>query len=122
MIRRMRRQQGEGKAGLIISLIVVAYLIFCGVRFVPVYIGTYDLEETIRRQAEAASNRTEKMIVAAILETGNEHSLPLTAEHIEIKMQKRRKVRIKVEFSVPIDFALFTYNYNFKMDLSRDLF
>lgn len=115
------RERGEGKAGLIITLIVVAYAIFCGVRFVPSYIAAYDLKDTIRRQADAAGNRTDKQILTFILEKGAEHDLPLREEHISIERAKG-KIYIKVEFEIPVDLALFTWNYKFEMDESRALF
>lgn len=107
---------------LILTLIVVAYGIFCAVKFLPSYIASYDLRETVRRQADGATNRTEKQIITNILEKGIAAGLPIKEEHIKVELQKRRNVRIRVEFDVPIDFALFSYTYKFKMDETRSLF
>jgi hypothetical protein len=122
MNRRMQAQKGEGKAGMIISLIVVAYLIFCGVRFVPYYIASYDLENTVRRQAEAATNKTEEQILRVILAKGVEHDMPMTEDNIQIKRVKRQSIFIKVEFTIPIDLALFTYNFHIDLEENRSLF
>ena len=121
MARREVRQRGEGKAGLIIALIVVVFAIFAGIKFVPVYIGGYDLRETIRDEVRLAARSTDKHIEDRILEKGHEHNLPIEVEDINIR-RTSAKIIIRVNFEVPIDLAVFTWSYKFDHEEDAPLF
>ena len=121
MSRQGRTERGEGRAGLIIALIIVAFAIFAGVKFVPVYVGGYDLRETIRDEVRMASRTNDKHITSRIVDKGLEHSLPIGEDNVNIR-RTHNKIIVKVDFTVPIDLAVFTWEYKFSQEESAPLF
>jgi hypothetical protein len=115
------RQRGEGRAGLIIALIVVAVAAFAAIKFVPVYIAAYDLRETIRDEVRLAGRSTDKLITERILAKAEEHHLTVDPREISIR-RTSNKIFVKVGFDVPIDMAAFTYTYRFDHEESAPLF
>ena len=121
MIRKRDRQRGEGRAGLIIAVIVVAFATYGAVKFVPVYVGAYDLRETVRDEVHRGSLKTNEQILKTILDKGTESGLPITRKDIRVK-RTHAKITLEVEFDTPIDLALFKYNYRFRQKESAPLF
>ena len=114
-MRRSLRDRGEGRLGLLFAVIIVAYAIYVSVQFVPVYVGTYDLEETIREEVERASIKTNEQIISAVMAKAKERELPLKREQITLR-RTHSKFKMSVEFATPVDFALFQFDYPFKQE------
>lgn len=121
MARPQVRQRGEGRAGLIIALIVVTAAVFAGIKFVPVYVGGYDLRETIRDEVRLASRSSDEAIETSIIEKAKEHQLPVDKDDIKIR-RTHNKIFVRVRFAVPIDMAVFTWNYSFDHEEDAPLF
>ncbi len=120
MVRTDPGERGEGRVGFVIALIVVSLAIYAGVKFVPVYVGSYDLRETIRTEVSRASMKKDAQIVDAVLTKALESNLPITKKDIKIT-RTHAKFSMKVRFDTPIDLALFTYNYRFEQEESAPL-
>ena len=120
MVRYDRGVRGEGRVGFIVALIVVSLAIYVGVKFVPVYVGSYDLRDTIRLEVSRASMKKDAQIIDAILEKAHESNLPITKKDIQVT-RTHSKFSMKVRFDTPIDLALFTYNYRFEQEESAPL-
>lgn len=120
----MRKQsvtRGEGKLGFFIAIIVVAAAIFAGSKFVPVYVASYDLKDTLRREVQGASLKNDKQIVATILEKSEELKLPVGPKNIEAK-RTNAKFTLRIHFQKELDLALFTYTFRFDEKESAPLF
>ncbi len=57
-MRRQSDSRGEGKIGFFIAVIVVAAAIYAGFQFVPTYVASYDLKDTLRREVQGAARPT----------------------------------------------------------------
>ena len=120
----MRRQsdcRGEGKIGFFIAIIVVAAVIFAGSKFVPVYVASYDLKDTLRREVQGATLKSDKAIVATILEKSAELKLPVGPKNIEA-VRTNAKFTLRIHFTKELDMALFTYTFRFDEKESAPLF
>ena len=113
--------RGEGKLGLLIAIIVVAAAIFAGSKFLPVYVASYDLKDTLRREVQGASLKSDKAIVATILAKSKELKLPIGPKNIEAK-RTNAKFTLRIHFTKDLDLALFTYTFRFDEKDSAPLF
>lgn len=121
MARGNRSMRGEGRAGLLIALILVAAAVFVAVKFIPVYIAAYDLRDMVRNEAARATLKTDEQILATLLTKGTELDLPLTKKSITMN-RTQSKFRIKIHFEVPIDLAVTTYVYKYDQEEETPLF
>ena len=113
--------RGEGRLGLLVALILVGAAIFGALKFVPVYIAAYDMEDTVRGEASRATLKTDDQILKALLDKAAELELPVTKKDITMS-RDRSEFRIKVRFDVPIDLAVTTYVYKYEQVVETPLF
>jgi len=121
VMRGQIANRGEGKLGLLIAIIVVAAAIFAGSKFLPVYVASYDLKDTLRREVQGASLKSDKAIVATILAKSKELKLPIGPENIDAK-RTNAKFTLRIHFTKELDLALFTYTFRFDEKESAPLF
>jgi hypothetical protein len=120
-MRKNNGSLGEGKLGLFIAIIVVAAVIFAGSKFVPVYVASYDMKDTLRREVQGASLKKDKAIVATILEKAKELKLPIGPKNIEAT-RTNAKFTLRIHFTQDLDLALFVYTFRFDEKQSAPLF
>jgi len=120
-MRRQVASRGEGRVGFFIAIIVVAAVIFAGSKFVPVYVASYDLKDTLRREVQSASLKSDKAIIATILQKSKELKLPIGPKNIEAT-RTNAKFTLRVHFTTEMDMALFTYTFRFDEKQSAPLF
>ena len=120
-MRKQSDSRGEGKTGFFIAIILVAAAIFAGFQFVPTYVASYDLKDTLRREVQGASLKKDKAIVATILAKGKELNLPIGPKNIEA-VRTNAKFTLRIHFTKDLDMALFTYTFRFDEQESAPLF
>ena len=120
-MRRQRDSRGEGKIGFFIAIIVVAAAIFTGSKFIPVYVASYDLKDTLRREVQGASLKSDKAIIATILQKSAELKLPIGPKNI-VATRTNAKFTLRIHFTKELDMALFTYTFRFDEKQSAPLF
>ena len=120
-MRRQSDSRGEGKIGFFIAVIVVAAAIYAGFQFVPTYVASYDLKDTLRREVQGASLKKDKAIVATILAKAKELKLPIGPKNIEA-VRTNAKFTLRIHFTKEMDMALFTYTFRFDEQQSAPLF
>ena len=118
---RQSDSRGEGKIGFLIAIILVAAAIFAGSKFVPVYVASYDLKDVLRREVQGAALKSDKAIVATILEKCKELKLPVGPRNIEAT-RTNAKFTMRIHFTKDLDMALFTYTFRFDERQSAPLF
>ena len=120
-MRRKSDSRGEGKIGFFIAIILVAAAIFAGSKFVPVYVASYDLKDVLRREVQGAALKSDKAIVATILEKCAELKLPVGPKNI-VATRTNAKFTMRIHFTKELDMALFTYTFRFDEKQSAPLF
>jgi hypothetical protein len=120
-MRRYQRQRGEGQLGCIFGLIVLAIVGFVAWKVIPVKVKSAELRQEIIDQARSAGNRTEGKIRYNILEKAEELDLPLTDKDLKIRLSSER-VKIEAQYTVPIEFPGYTWNWKFEHVAENPLF
>jgi hypothetical protein len=120
-MRKERRNLGEGKIGFLIAIILVAAAIFAGSKFVPVYVASYDMKDTLRREVQGAGLKNDKQILATVLDKAKELNLPIGPRNVEIK-RTNSKFAMRIHFTQDMDMALFTYTFRFDEKETAPLF
>ncbi len=105
-----RKTNGEGRLGLMITIIIILVGIFIGFKVIPVKfnIGVFNefLEEQCRN-FQSSPQYTEEKSRKAILSRAEELDLPLDKKHLKVKKQAGR-ILIEVEYTVEIPLPFYT--------------
>lgn len=121
-IRGRWNQKGEGRVGLMITLIIVAVAVFLGVKVIPVRIAAYEFRDVMREEARYGAVRNSDEVVAKrILQKAAELEIPLKKKNLKVKRTHSQMV-ISATYEQPIDLKVTTYVYKFRETEKAPLF
>lgn len=109
---RNRRERGEGQFGCVIGLLLLLAAIFVAYKMIPVKVKAADLRQTVVDEAKAAGTHDDSVIMKSILKKAQDLGLPVTEENVTIN-RSANQIRVEVEYTVPVVFPGFTYNWKF---------
>ena len=118
---RKRRERGEGQFGCLVGLVVIALAGLIAYRMIPIKIKAAELRDTIIDEAKSAGQHNVKRIRASILSKAEHLELPVADEDIEIT-RKAAEITIDVQYTVPVEFPGYTYDWNFHVHTENPIF
>ena len=107
-------ERGEGFLKTIIFLAFVVVVVFTAVKVFPVYFNNYQLSDYIRdRAVRAAVDRTSTDVVQTeVVRYGRSLGVELSNEEVQVTNDEGT-VSIRVDYTVPIDLKIVTWNLHF---------
>jgi len=116
MTKARRGECGGARLKSILALLLTAAIIYALIRIVPVYVKSYDFQDSVRTEARFAgvSNRQPVEIRQRLFQKAQELGLPLRPEQIIVVPVPRGGVRISVHYSVPVQLIGYTLTLNFQ--------
>jgi YbbR domain-containing protein len=109
-------QKGGAKINLLITLMIMAAMIFTAVKVVPVYFANYQFQDAINSESRFAltgyPKRTIEDVRDDIYKKAQELQIPAKREDIQVSMQSGY-VNISLDYSVPIDLAVYQFSLQF---------
>jgi len=122
MIQVRSQERGEGRLGLLITLVVVGAAIFLGVKIIPVRITAYEFRDVLREECRYGAVRDEdSTVVKRILDRAEELEVPLDKKNLSVKRTSKEMV-ISARYEQPIDLKVTTYTYRFDETEKAPLF
>lgn len=116
-----RKQAGDGKLGCILwSLLLIAGVLVAW-KAVPVKIATSELYDFMVEQAKWSANANEETLKRRLLAKAKELDLPIDPRQVVVE-RPGDKVRMRVQFTVPLEFPGYTYNWNFDLRVDRSIY
>ena len=120
---RTRGQRGEGRGGCIFSLILFLAAIFVAYKMIPIKVKAAELRGTIIDQAKSAGlpRHDDAYIRRAVLMKANELELPLDEKGLKIH-RTGSNIHITANYTVPVEFPGYTYQWKFEHDYENPVF
>jgi hypothetical protein len=113
--------RGEGKAGCIFWVAVLAAFSYIAYQAVPAKVDISDLEEFMVRQAETAGRSSEQQIRDAILARARDLGLPVTKDNLVVDFPVGRII-ITCDYEIPISLLVYTYHWKIEHRIDRPVF
>ena len=120
-MRRNRRERGEGNLGCIVGVIFLVLAIFVAYKMIPVKVKNAELRQVITDEAKSAGTHRDDVIMAAILAKAKENNLPVTEENVKI-VRAASQISVDVDYTVPVEFPGYTYNWHIHHEVSNPIF
>lgn len=114
-------QSGQGKLGCILWTLVLAVGILAAVKMIPVRVRVAELTDYAEEQAKWAGGQSADKIRTRLHNKAQELDLPLAKKNIQVE-KSRGKLRVRMQFTVPIDFPGYTYQWDFDFQDEWDIF
>lgn len=114
-------QRGEGKAGCLFWVFLLLIGGMIGYQVIPVKIASMQLEDHMKEMAMTQPRRPQHWFEQRISERALELDLEIPKEQIRVKKYPERVI-MDVEFSVPINILGYSFDWDIKIHLDRDIF
>ncbi|MDX1630313.1 MAG: hypothetical protein R3234_00470 [Thermoanaerobaculia bacterium] len=116
-----RHQSGQGKLGCVLWTLVFLVAILAAVKMIPVRVRVAELTDYAEEQAKWARGQSADKIRERLHNKARQLDLPIEKKNIHVE-KGRGKMRVRMQFTVPIDFPGYTYQWDFDFDEEWDIF
>jgi hypothetical protein len=108
-----QNQQGGARVKFVISIALLALVIYVGYMYLPVAVDAYYFKDEMQNKVDlaAAQGHDSGWLRDQLTKLGPEYHVPPDAAITGAQREGRLEVR--VQFTRPISFPGYTYNYNF---------
>jgi hypothetical protein len=121
-MRRRNAERGEGNLGCILWLLVLGLAVMVSMKAIPVKIASAEMYDYMDELARSAGvNTTADDVKKAILQRAADLKLPLDKDNVTVTREGDR-LRMRAEYTVPVEFPGYTYNWHFVHELDRPIF
>jgi len=110
-MRISRRERGEGNFGCLVGLLLLGVALFIAYKMIPIKVKNAELREVITDEAKSAGTHRDGQIMEAILAKAREDNLPVTEDNVKIN-RANSEITVDVEYTVPIEFPGYTYQWH----------
>ena len=119
----MRRPAGlgEGKLGCILWLAILVLAGLIAYKAIPVKIAASQLYDYMDDQARFGARVSTDGLRTRILNRAKELDLPVTSRDIKV-LKRGGIIRMECNFTVPLDLLGFEYNWDFNLEVERQVF
>lgn len=120
-MRNRRGQRGEGQFGCLVGLVILLLVGLIAYRMIPIKVKAAELRDEIVDEAKSAGQHNDKVIRASILSKAEQLQLPVTSDQIDIN-RRAATITIDVQYTVPVNFPGYTYNWDFRHHTENPIF
>ncbi|HEY6444602.1 MAG TPA: DUF4845 domain-containing protein [Candidatus Acidoferrales bacterium] len=114
--RQTTKERGGSKLNLLITLLIMGSMVFAGVKLIPVYVDNYQFQDAIESESRFALTGYPKKstddIRDDVWKKAQELSIPAQREDIQVNVTNG-SVSISLDYSVPIDLAVYQLTLQF---------
>ena len=110
---QMNNERGSARIKLIIFLVLFVVVVYAGYLYIPVAIDGVYFKDVMQNKVDAATAQGFDMnwVTDQLKKSEPEYHVPDTA--VIAPSQKDNRIEVRVQFTRPISFPGFTYNYEF---------
>lgn len=120
-MRRSRRESGEGQLGCLFGIALLLLAVYVAFKVIPIKVRAADLRQTVVDEAKSAGTHKDDQIMKYILAKANDVDLPVTEDNIKI-VRRANDISVDVEYTVPIQFPGYTYNWQIHHHADNPIF
>ena len=121
-MRQRAAQRGEGNLGCIFWLLALAIAVLISWKLIPVKVNSAEFADYMVEVAQFQSaNKPPEELKKMLIFRAGELGIPLTKENVSV-VRNGDRIRMTVDYTIPVDFPGYTYNWHFRHELDRPIF
>ncbi|HXI11022.1 MAG TPA: hypothetical protein VNM92_00010 [Thermoanaerobaculia bacterium] len=120
-MQQRRGERGEGKVGCLFGVIMLVGSVMVAYKMIPIKVKAAELRQVIVDEARSAGTHKDQVIRKTIMRKATELELPLNDKNLVIK-RTGDNIKIEANYTVPIEFPGYTYNWNLKNTAENPIF
>ena len=108
-----RSERGGARLKFVIVVAVIAIVAYAGYEFIPVGYQAYQLKDLMQHDVDAAAalGKPDSWVREQLVKSSAEFGIP--AEAVISSQMQNNRMEVRVQFTKPIEFPGFVYNYEF---------
>jgi hypothetical protein len=115
-------ERGDGRVGLILTIIVVSASVFAAVKIIPAKMRAYEFGDYIREEAQkAAWSKDEALLRKHILEKARSLELPVNDKNLKVEFAPG-EIRVSADYQLTVDLKVTKYTMTFQPQERAPLF
>jgi hypothetical protein len=116
------RERGEGNFGCLVGLVLLLIAGLVAYKMIPVKIKAAELRDMVVNEARSAGiHHDDGRIRRTILSRAEQLGLPVTEQNVQI-VRRAGYITIDVQYTVPVVFPGYTYNWKFHHATENPIF
>ncbi len=121
-MRKRIAERGQGNLGCVMWLVVLGLAVMISWKMIPVKVASAEMYDFMDDQAKFTSvNTTAEEVKKNILAKAVQLKLPLDPANVTVE-RVGDSIRMKAEYTVPVQFPGYTFNWHFVHELDRPIF
>ncbi len=118
---RNRRERGEGQFGCLVGLVLLLVAALIAFKMIPIKVKAADMRDTVYNEAKSAGQHNNGQIMKALLHKAEQLDLPLKESDVNI-VREAANIVVEVNYTVPVEFPGYTYNWSFHHRAENPIF
>ena len=112
--RTRTSEQGGARLKFLIVAAILGSVAYAGYQFIPVFIREYQIKDLMQNDVDNAANtgKPASWIKDQLVKQSEEYGIPTDAI-ITPQQQQDNRMEVRVQFTLPLEFPGFVYNYEF---------
>jgi hypothetical protein len=118
-LRLIHDTDGKGLIGCLLSIVLLALIIFLGISLGPIYYNNLNFESDLKTEVSRAGARAfdNEVMIKDIISLARKNDIQLTRQNIKVE-RYAGQVHIQVHYSIPVDLLLTDRDFNFEIKVS----
>ena len=104
-----------GRLKALLSLALLAALVFAAFKTLPAYVDNYQLQDHIRQLSTQLAVRsvpaTPSEVSSEVVQFAQDHGIPLSPDNVRVTIGHH--VKIDLDYTVPVDLRVYTLRLHF---------
>jgi hypothetical protein len=118
-IRLLSETEGKGIIGCMLSIVLMAMVLFLGITLGPIYYNKLNLESDLKTEVSRAGARylDNEIVIKDVIDLARRSDIKITRENVKVE-RFAGQVHIRVNYSVPADLLVMDQDFNFEIKVS----
>jgi hypothetical protein len=108
-----QNQRGGARAKFIIAVAIFALVLYVGYMYIPVSVDAYYYKDEMQKKVDLAAAQGYDAAWVQDQLTKLESEFHVPSDAVITASRRESRVEVRVQFTRPISFPFFTYNYDF---------
>jgi hypothetical protein len=110
------REYGAGRTKTILSLLILAAMVYVAVKVIPPYVNNFELQDAMKTEARfaAVNRKSSEEVREDVYKKIKELGIPAKAENIRVEGLPNSGMRITVTYKVVVDLPGYGLVLNFE--------
>ncbi len=101
-MRNIRNVRGEINLSTILTLAIVIFVVYAGVKFTPAIMAQYQFKDVVIDEAKFSRAKDAQTVKDALVKKAAELGLPITRANVKVEREPTR-TRIQVQYKLSVE-------------------